>query len=129
MIVKALVFRPVSFAGPLADAYAGMLAVTLIACIAGISVRLWQPGAGPAEGLALAMSPLTLPRFSNRILQPLPLVLLAGFAAVLAMNTAIMDWNYMIQKLTALIVWVLTFHVEHYLLAPLEQAKRCWQRR
>jgi hypothetical protein len=117
VIVKTLVFRPVSFAGPLADAYAGMLAGTLIACIAGISVRLWQPGAGPAEGLALAMSPLTLPRFSNRILQPLPLVLLAGFAAVLAMNTAIMDWNYMIQKLTALIVWVLTFALI-YAMAP-----------
>ena len=30
-------------------------------------------------------------------------------ACALAVNTAVMDWNYLVQKLTVLFVWALTF--------------------
>jgi phosphoglycerol transferase MdoB-like AlkP superfamily enzyme len=70
-------------------------------------VRFWRGGA--IEGLALALAPVTIPGFSRRTLQALPLAGLALLAWTLAVNTAIMDWNFMFQKLTACVVWVLSF--------------------
>jgi hypothetical protein len=108
-IVKVLVFHPLSFEGGLATGYAALLAVGLSGSLAGVSVRFWQPADGPVDGLTLAMSPVTIPRPSNRLLQLAPLALLAVLAGVVAVNLAIMDWNYMFQKLGACTIWALSF--------------------
>ncbi|HEY1338877.1 MAG TPA: sulfatase-like hydrolase/transferase [Bryobacteraceae bacterium] len=109
MIVRNLVFRPISFEGRLADGYAAALAAALIGSLAGLAVRFWREGRGPVGGLELALRPVTLPVFSNRFLQPLMLAALGALAWQIALNTAIMDWNYMFQKLSASMVWVMSF--------------------
>src|SRR5262245_38405696 len=112
-IIRTLVFHPISFEGKLATSYAAILPLCIIGALAGPAVRFWTPAHGPAGGLSLALSPVTLPWFSNRLLLPLPLFALGALAWTLVVNTAIMDWNYMFQKLTAGIIWVLTFAYMH----------------
>jgi hypothetical protein len=109
ILVRTLVFHPISFEGAMADGYAALLALGILGALAGPAVRAWRADRGPAGGLALALAPVTLPWFRLRFLRPLPLFALGGFAWTLAVNTAIMDWNYMLQKLTACVTWVLVF--------------------
>jgi len=108
-LLRTLVFRPISFEGPRALAYCATLAIGLVASLAGMGMRLWRSDRGAADGLTLALAPVTLPVPSNRYLQPLLLAALGLLAWALAVNTAIMDWNYMFQKLAACAVWVLSF--------------------
>lgn len=109
-ILKILVFLPVSFEGRLSAVCAFSFALCLIASFAGVSVRLWrEEERGPAGGLILALRVLTPGCFSWRAAQPIALAVIAGMALLLAVNTAVMDWNYLFQKLTVLIVWTLTF--------------------
>ncbi|MBS1857292.1 MAG: sulfatase-like hydrolase/transferase [Acidobacteria bacterium] len=108
-ILKMLVFHPLSFEGRAADGYAALLAGALVATLAGLSLRQWTPRDGATGGLALALKAVSLPVFRGRWLQPVPLVGLAAAAWVLAVDTAIMDWNYMFQKLAACAIWVLAF--------------------
>ena len=68
-----------------------------------------EAGAGPADGLTLALSAISLRAFSKRFLQPVLLIALGCIAWMLAVNTAVMDWNYMFQKLTACAIWVISF--------------------
>jgi hypothetical protein len=42
-------------------------------------------------------------------MQMMKLAAIAGLACVLAVNTAMMDWNYLVQKLTVLLIWALAF--------------------
>lgn len=122
LIVKALVFHPLSFEGAAANSYAGLLAFTLIGSLAAFAVRSWREANGPVDGLALALSPLALPRFSNRVLQLAPLALLAAAATLAAINLAIMDWNFMFQKLCACAIWALSFAYLHALAPRLNKA-------
>lgn len=115
LIVKVLVFHPLSFEGAAANSYALLLAFTLIGSVAAFAIRSWPEADGPVDGLTLALSPLALPRFSNRVLQLAPLALLAAVSALVAMNLAIMDWNFMFQKLCACAVWALSFAYLHAL--------------
>jgi hypothetical protein len=109
LIVKGLVFHPLSFEGWLATSYNALFATAVTASLAGLAVHFWRPSDGPVDGLTLALSPLTVPRPSNRFLQLAPLALLGAAAWFLAVNTAIMDWNYMFQKLCACTIWALSF--------------------
>jgi len=113
LIVKDLVFHPLSFEGRLATGYAALLAAALMGGLAGFAMRSWRAEDGPVDGLTLALSPLTVPRFSNRFLQLAPLAALGAAAAALAVNLAIMDWNYMFQKLSTCAIWALSFAYLH----------------
>ena len=117
-ILQTLVFHPLSFTGAMAAGYAVMVALSRPAVVAGLGLRFWTPGRGPADGLGLALAPLTLPRFSRPFPQLLPLLGLAAVAWLLAVNIAIMDWNFMFQKLTASAVWLISF-AYLYAIAPL----------
>lgn len=122
LIVKVLVFHPLSFEGAAAGAYAALLAVALIGGLAAFAIRSWREAGGPVDGLTLALSPLALPRFSNRVLQLAPLALLAAAATLVAMNLAIMDWNFMFQKLCACAIWALSFAYLHALAPRVSKA-------
>ena len=112
VMIKELVFHPLSFEGAPANGIAAMLALAIVGMLAGSAVRFWDAAKGPVDGLTLTLSPITV-RFSNRILQLVPLLLLAAAAATLAVNLAIMDWNYMFQKLSACAIWLVSFAYLH----------------
>jgi glucan phosphoethanolaminetransferase (alkaline phosphatase superfamily) len=109
-VIRVLVFKPVSFDGQLAVLSATALSAGIMATISGFSLRFWSnEQRGPASGLALAVMPFSLGRFRSDAGQMMKLAAIAGLACVLAVNTAVMDWNYLVQKLTVLLIWTLTF--------------------
>ena len=109
-VIRVLVFKPISFDGSLAAISATALSVCVMATISGFSLRFWSyPERGAASGLALAVLPFTLGRFHSNSGQMMKLGAVAGLACLLAVNTAVMDWNYLVQKLTVLFIWALTF--------------------
>jgi hypothetical protein len=109
-VIRVLVFKPISFDGQLAILSATAISAAIMATISGFSVRFWDSKErGPASGLALAVLPFSLGRFRGNAWQTMKLAAIAGLACVLAVNTAVMDWNYLVQKLTVLLIWALTF--------------------
>ena len=109
-VIRVLAFKPVSFDGTLAVLSATAISAAIMATISGFSLQLWSnEQRGPASGLALAVLPFSLGRFHSNALQMMKLAAIAGLACMLAVNTAVMDWNYLVQKLTVLFIWALTF--------------------
>jgi hypothetical protein len=109
-VIRILVFKPVSFDGQLAILSATAISAAITATISGFSLRFWSNAQrAPASGLALAVLPFSLGRFRSNAWQVMKLAAIAVFAWALAVNTAAMDWNYLVQKLTVLLIWALTF--------------------
>ena len=108
--IRVLVFKPISFDGPLATLSATALSIVIMATLSGFSLRFWRASdRGPATGLALATLAFTLGRFRSHAAQAVKLAAIATLACILAVNTAVMDWNYLVQKLTVLFIWALAF--------------------
>ncbi|MBM3774758.1 MAG: hypothetical protein FJW37_06285, partial [Acidobacteria bacterium] len=81
-------FRPLSFGGLAAHVYGAALGAAAALALASATARL-RPDEPFARAPALAA--------------------LAGLAWLAAAATSAMDWNYLLQKLAALAVWVLAF--------------------
>lgn len=116
-------FRPVSFTGLEAAVAAGAVALALGVCAAGCGVRLWTPDCGAVTGTELALAPIgSLVARSPRAAWP-ALAVVAGAAFFITGRAARMDWNYLLQKSTALVVWALAFTC-FYAMAPRRAAPR-----
>lgn len=122
VIFSSLVFPPISFGGSLAMIFAFTLALCLVGTNAGLSARLYRPEEGAIEsGLKLLLRPVTFGRTAYRLARAAPLLAIAVAAFLLAVETAVMDWNFLLQKLSALLVWTAVFAC-FYALAPRLQA-------
>jgi hypothetical protein len=110
LIIRSLLLAPISFNGSLANLFALATAVCLVAFNAGLGARLYRPAEGPVEsGLTLLLMPMTFGRLSPRAARLSALLLIPALAYFLATKTAVMDWNYLLQKLSVLLVWTATF--------------------
>jgi hypothetical protein len=112
LVFRVIVFPAITFSGTPATLYAVSFAVTVSAFISGFSLR-W--GAGVPEtpsGFALAFwhAPGDVRRRGWIRLAAEALVL-AAIAAVLAVTTSRLDWNFLVQKLAVLVIWVATFRL------------------
>jgi hypothetical protein len=109
-IFSFLIFPQISFGGPLAQFVALALATTLTAFSAGMSVRLYHVEEGPVDsGLSLLLAPLTFGRLAPWWWKIVCIILISATAYFLESRTATLDWNYLLQKLSALLVWAATF--------------------
>jgi arylsulfatase A-like enzyme len=116
MAFRGIVFPGMAFQGWRADLYALAFALTAAICSSGLCLRLYSRHGGELQsGFAFAFWQMPQAREgirkSGRWTTPLSLALLAGLAAAIAIATARMDWNYLLQKLTALVVWVAAFRI------------------
>ncbi|MFN0166739.1 MAG: sulfatase-like hydrolase/transferase [Bryobacteraceae bacterium] len=112
VLIRALVFPAISFQGWWPDLYAALLSFTITAFLMQLCVWLIPAGSGRkiSSGLALALwLPSPPPAKKRRWLLPVQGLLLAAAAAWLAVNSSRNDWNYLIQKLTSLLIWVAAF--------------------
>ncbi len=122
-ILRFLIFPLISFLGPLADIFALAAGTAFGAFFAGLSVKLY-----PAEkravdsGLALLLTPLRWGRLLPGGAGFLPFVIIALVAHFLAVRSAVLDWNFLRQKLSALLIWAATF-ANFYELAPRRERK------
>ena len=87
-----IVFQPITFGGARAEMYAAALGVTVSAFVAGIRLRA-EPRAHTANWAAGTCGIVTV----------------ALIGGCLALETAKIDWNYLLQKLTVTAVWLVVF--------------------
>ena len=106
--LRGLVLGAVSLTGHPEIAIA--FATAIVAAHAGLACRLWaSSGRNATSGVEVFFAPLAPGRDTRRILHVLGLASLTAAAFVLASATSVMDWNFLGQKLTALLIWVLVF--------------------
>ncbi len=122
-VLNSLVLSAVSFGGAPAKVFAVATAFCLVVADAGASARLYRPETGPIDsGLALLLLPVTFGRLRTRRARLAFLAAIPVAAYVLAVRAAVLDWNYLLQKLSALLVWTAAFAC-FYTLAPRLQKK------
>lgn len=110
LIIRFLIFPTVSFGGYPASFVAFMLALSVVFLFAGTALRLYQPQQGPLEsGIALLFTPMRFARFYSLMGKIGYIVTLAVVAYALEARFALMDWNYVLQRLVALAIWAIAF--------------------
>ena len=120
-VLARVIFPTVSFEGTLAQAFAVWVAFALVVFWTALSARLAATGAWASTGLELLLLPLVFwfgnQRWPRRVVMAvgLPVLLLAAY--LVTVNAAAMDWNYVAQKSSALMLWLITFAVI-YRLSP-----------
>ncbi|HVP43803.1 MAG TPA: sulfatase-like hydrolase/transferase [Terriglobales bacterium] len=123
VVFRSVVFPPLSFRGWMADGMALALAVALVAFSTGMSVSLYREEEGPAEsGLALLLWPMS---FLRRWRPWMRVGFFAGLAVLtywLATASAMLDWEYLVQKLVVVFVWTVSF-AAFYAIAPAGREK------
>lgn len=113
-LVTTLVFPSISFSGPASEGYAAVMGFSLAFFAAALSILMRQAKPAPVEnGFDLAFwvrNPrgAHMPKWWRTVLAA---VVLAVIAFALAIGSAKNDWNHLIQKLTALMMWVAAFRV------------------
>ena len=111
MVFHSIVFSAMSFEGTAAQVFAVAYSTTLTVFLASIcAVRASLACAEVNSGLTLALwivkqDKRTLPR------ELLAVALVAIAAWALVTNAARMDWNYLVQKLTVVAMWVTAFRL------------------
>lgn len=95
LAVKEIVFAAISFTGPVATAVALAVASSIVGLVAGLAVRLRDRPRSPRW-----MRILTLPA-------------IAAAAWFLSIQTSTFDWNYLLQKVSAIVIWVAAFGAFH----------------
>jgi predicted AlkP superfamily pyrophosphatase or phosphodiesterase len=120
-ILRFLIFPLISFVGPRADMVALGTGIALAAFTAGFSAKLFPNENNPVEsGLALLLTPLRWGRIFPGAWGFVPLAILGALAYFLEVRSAVLDWNFLRQKLSALLIWIATF-ANFYELAPRKQ--------
>ncbi|MCI0488323.1 MAG: sulfatase-like hydrolase/transferase [Blastocatellia bacterium] len=110
LALRTIVLAALSFTGALAHLFSILLAGSLIAFLSGLSIRLYRDANGPVtSGLELAIFPLTFGRITTYAGRVLWIAAITVLAYVLATKTALMDWNFLAQKLSVAAVWSVTF--------------------
>jgi hypothetical protein len=107
---RDVVLSGVSLNGPIAALYAALFAVAIVANLAAVAVagRVRRDQAID-DGLEALLGPLTLRPAASLPLQTFVLLALAGSAWMVTREVASFDWNYLVQKLCAGVVWCLSF--------------------
>jgi len=121
--LRFLIFPLISFVGPRADGFALGAGVGLGVFWAGLSAKLFPAEKSTVEsGLALLLTPLRWGRMLPGAWGLLPLAILAFLAYVLEVRSAVLDWNFLRQKLSALFIWAATF-ANFYEITPVKARK------
>lgn len=106
-VIRTVVFPAVSFLGTEGLVMAAFYAASLTVAAAGMAVRIWPPSEPVRSGLDLAARPFTVAPDGPVMVRVFVLVVWVGLAYMLAVSTARMDWNYLLQSLAALAIWLL----------------------
>jgi len=118
LTVRYIFFPPLSFGGPAASLVAAALAAGLVAFASGIGVRFLnaEENLNP-DIFDLLLLPFRFLAKTNWSGQVLTLTALGAAAWILAAGLGRLDWEFLLQKMAALVLWTLAFAV-FYSVAP-----------
>jgi hypothetical protein len=117
-VIRVLVFSALSFSGALANIYGLALSLTVTGFLAGFCASLAAAASFDtsnsevSSGLSLSLWWMRPPEAHRGRFRTLVTIALTGAIAIAAtLQASAMDWNYLIQKLTALVAWVAIFRL------------------
>jgi len=112
-VIRVLVFTALSFAGPLANLYGLALSLTVTGYLAAFGASLAASAdLEVSSGVSIALWWMRPPEAHRGIFRTLvALAITAAVAIPITVQASAMDWNYLFQKLTALVVWIAIFRV------------------
>ena len=108
-IVELLVFRQISFSGSAAMAYSLTFGFCSAAALAAVALRLYPQERTVDSGMALLITPFRWSGLLKGVTGLIPLAGIAVLAYLLEARAARLDWNYLLQKLTVVLIWCLAF--------------------
>jgi len=122
LALKFVVFVPISFSGGLSTAVALAVALSVVVFASGLSARLYAPEDGVIESpFALLFTPIRFLRSLPQYVGLIVLVVGSAIGAYLLIRVSTMDWEYLIQKLIVLAVWVAVFSFFYVAFPPAQQ--------
>jgi len=123
-IITKIIYQALTVSNPVAGLFAILFALTLAMMVGGICLRLYTPDSGPVEsGLRFPLQMLTGASRQSLPKSAAAIVGLSLVAYLLAVNVAKMDWNYTMQKIVVLLVWLGAFAI-FYAMSPLPSLGR-----
>ena len=118
LTIRNIILPPLSVGAPISTLIAGVVASSLVLYAAGTAVRICGSGATPLDqGLDLLFAPFRFVERASRFSQLMIVALIPLVASLLSIRASHMDWEFSLQKITVLLVWVLSFAVL-YVIAP-----------
>jgi len=108
-VVRSLILGPLNFRGPVAQLFALMVSLSVTLLYGGVALLIGsQESQEPESGTDLALRPL-LGYGSRRAMATVLLTAAVCVALFVAVRVSVLDWNFLFQKLGALVVWVVAF--------------------
>jgi arylsulfatase A-like enzyme len=110
LIIRRVILPAVAFNNHLADLFSVLAGLSIVAFSMGLSLRLHRRKGEPvSRGLQLALAPITVPGLSSVQGGVLWITASALFAWVVPAVVAMKDWDFLLQELSAIILWPLSF--------------------
>lgn len=110
MVVHSLILGAMNFRGPLAQLFAAAVGMSVALLFGGTALSSCCQSAGECDsGIDLAFQLVIGPGRHRRLIGVTVLILSLCLAALISARVALLDWNFLFQKLGTLVVWVLVF--------------------
>jgi len=123
LILKYVVFVPLSFSGYLGNATAVAFAFSLTAFFSGVSVRLYRNEDGPIESaLDLLLGVVRFLKTAHPGLRISTLLAGSALSAYLLIRATTTDWEFLLQKIIVIGTWAAAF--AFFYLTPRLRSKR-----
>ena len=118
LALRYIVLPPLSLGGVPATGLAAGLAISLVIFATGTSIRLWNRQRGSNDhGLDLLLAPFRLLEDEGWATRLFLLINLGGLACILSARISVSDWEFLLQKTIAIVVWTIAFAI-FYTLSP-----------
>jgi hypothetical protein len=127
LVLRSLVLSSLSFNNGLVNLFSASFSVSVTTFLSGLSLKLDRTRAAKASGgLALTMLPLLMLMPGRKASWFARAAWTAGLALVaylVPLNVEMMDWDFLIQKLSIIAIWVVTFSFFYSQTAKIEIRK------
>jgi hypothetical protein len=118
-----VIFAAISFNNYLATPFALMFAIVLVTFISSLSLQLINREKPVETAIAILLKPLLYQTSLNRVNQLVFLTSLFIITYLLTLKFVALDWNFLLQKLVVVLVWLFVF-VCFYLTKPTNTTKQ-----
>jgi glucan phosphoethanolaminetransferase (alkaline phosphatase superfamily) len=91
------------------------------------SVRLWNPAQNSNHhAVDVFFDPFQFLQRANKTKQSIAFVILACLAWFLSIHLSRLDWDFMLQKIAVLLIWIIAFAIFYTITPPNNRVTRLW---
>ena len=109
VVIRKTILPAIAFNNGLAALYSLAAGLSIAVFLMGLSLRLHRSEEQVSRGLRMALGPITLPGLSSHYGIALWAALAWLFAWAVPAAAAMKDWDFLLQKLSAIAIWPISF--------------------